>query len=143
MKKAGIWISVVSILFLLVWNIFSDHVNGVKSEKQWYLSQLKFDCSGTLDSIENGRHALILIKHGEIDFNKEARLKDELCFNGLLDLFLYRQDGRIDLLISGEPMLMKGDSVSINTDLGTARFFREGRLIHEQPLLKALRGRPF
>ena len=143
MKKVLIWTAIIAVLLLLVWNLVSDHVTGVKSEKDWYLSQLKFDCSGTLDSAEKSGQALIHVKHGWIDVGKEARLKEDLRFNGLLDLFLYRQDSKIDLMISKDILLKKGDSVYINTDLKIARFFRDGEMIYEQSLLKSLRGRPF
>ena len=143
MKKALIWITIVAVLVLLVWNMGSDHVKGVKSEKEWYLSQLKFDFSGSLDSAEKRGQALFHITKGRIDINRESQLKEELRFNGLLDLFLYRQDGKLDLMISDQVPLKKGDSVYINTDLKTARFFRAGEMIYEQSLLKSLRGRPF
>ncbi len=116
---------------------------GVKSEKEWYLSQLKFDFFGMLDSAEKRGQALFHVTKGRIDINRESQLKEELRFNGLLDLFLYRQDGKLDLMISDQIPLKKGDSVYINTDLKTARFFRAGEMIYEQSLLKSLRGRPF
>jgi len=52
MKKALIWTAIIVVLVLLVWNMGSEHVKGVKSEKDWYLSQLKFAFSGTLDISE-------------------------------------------------------------------------------------------
>ena len=143
MKKALIWTAIVAFLLLLIWNMGSDHVNGVKSEKEWYLSQLKFDFSAVLDSAEEKGQALFHVTHGHIELDKEARLKDQLRFNGLLDLFLYRQDGKIDLMVSDEVQLEKGDSIYINTDIKIARFFRGGEMIYEQSLLKSLRGRPF
>jgi hypothetical protein len=143
MKRALVWTAIIAFFLLLVWNLGSGHVKGVKSEKHWYLSQLKFDFSGVLDSAEKIGQALFHVTHGRIDVNKEARLKEKLRFNGLLDLFLYRQDGKIDLMIPADILLKKGDSVYINTDLKTARFFRDGEIICEQSLLKSLRGRPF
>ena len=74
MKKVLIWTAIIAVLLLLVWNLVSDHVTGVKSEKDWYLSQLKFDCSGTLDSAEKSGQALIHVKHGWIDVGKEANV---------------------------------------------------------------------
>ncbi|WP_276371943.1 hypothetical protein [Chryseolinea sp. H1M3-3] len=143
MKKGLIWTVIVAVVLLLIWNLGSEHVDGVKSEKDWYISQLKFDFSGVLDSAEKKGQALIRVTRGHIEFDKEARLKDKLRFNGLLDLFLYRQDGKIDLMISGQVQLQPGDSVYVNTELKTAKFFRDGEMMYEQPLLKSLRGRPF
>ena len=143
MKKVRIWIGVVGIFILLLWSLGTDHMTGVKSEKEWYLSQLQFDFSGLVDSAEKKGQVLFHVTQGRIDVNKEAQLKDELRFNGLLDLFLYRQDGKVDLMISKDIPLKTGDSVYVNTDLKIARFFRGGKIIYEQSLLKSLRGRPF
>ena len=128
---------------VLIFNIGWKHVKGVKSEKEWYLSRLYFDFSGILDSAEKKGQALFHVTHGRIELDREARLKKELRFNGMLDLFLYRNDRKIDLMISQDIQLKKGDSIYINTNLKVARFFRNDLLIAEQPLLKSLRGRPF
>lgn len=133
----------VIIACLLIFNIGSKHVSGVKSEKEWYLSQLDFDFSGVLDSTEKKGQALIRVTHGRIRFDREALLKKKLRFNGMLDLFIYRKDGTIDLMIPQDIHLRQGDSVYINTDLKIARFFRDAKLVHEHSLLKSMRGRPF
>jgi hypothetical protein len=129
-------------MLLLLFNLGCRHVKGVKSEKGRYLSQLEFDFSGIVDSPEKKGQALFHVTHGRIDLDKESQLKKQLRFNGLLDLFLYR-DGMIDLMIPENIPLKKGDSVYINTNLKVARFFRRGKLISEHPLSKSLRGRPF
>lgn len=143
MKKALIWTTIILLFSLLIWNMGSAHVKGVKSEKEWYLSQLKFDFSATLDSAERQGQALVNVVEGRIDFNRENELKKKLRFNGMLDLFLYRGDGKLDLMITNPVRLEKGDSAYVNTDLRKAQFFRDGQMIYEQPLLKSLRGRPF
>jgi hypothetical protein len=143
MKKNLTWAISAGIILLLLFNLGSRHVKGVKSEKDWYLSQLEFDFSGIVDNPEKKGQALFYVTHGRIDLNKESRLKKQLRFNGLLDLFLYRQDGKIDLMIPKNIALEKGDSVYINTNLRVARFFRRGEPIFDHALSKSLRGRPF
>jgi hypothetical protein len=143
MKKNLTWAISAGIILLLLFNLGSRHVKGVKSEKDWYLSQLEFDFSGIVDNPEKKGQALFYVTHGRIDLNKESQLKKQLRFNGLLDLFLYRQDGKIDLMIPKNIALEKGDSVYINTNLKIARFFRRGELISEHSLSKSLRCRPF
>lgn len=143
MKRALIWGSSVFLLLLLTANIFWKHVKGVKSEKQWYLSQLDFDFSAKLDSAEKGGQALLTVTHGHIDRKREAMLKAKLQYSGWVDLFLYRADGKLDLMIPGKLHLVQGDSVYVNTDSGLVRFFRNGKQIAAHPLYNSLRGRPF
>lgn len=143
MKKPLIWTAIVFVLILMIWNIADNHVRGVKSEKEWFLTQLKFDFSAKLDSAEKPGQALLNVTHGQIDVAQESRVKEKLRFNGWVDLFIYRPDEKLDLMITGPAELKKGDSVYVNTDLKTAQFFRDGVMIYEQPLYKSLRGRPF
>ena len=143
MKKSIFWAIGVIIACLLLFNIGSKHVEGVQTEKEWYLSKLDFNFSGIIDSAEKKGQALFRVTHGKIQLDKEAKLKTELRFNGLLDLFLYREDGKIDLMIPEDIHLEKGDSVYIHTNLKVARFFRNGELVAEHSLLKSIRGRPF
>lgn len=128
---------------LLIANILWNHVKGVKSEKQWYLSQLHFEFSAKLDSAEKGGQALLRITQGHIDRQRETELKSDLKYNGWVDLFIYRPDGTLDLMITENIRLAQGDSVYVNTDSGVARFFRNGELIADHSLFKSLRGRPF
>jgi hypothetical protein len=143
MKKGLMWSAFICLAMVLLFNLGSDHVAGVKSEKEWYLAQLNFEFSGILDSAERPGQVLFHVTHGRIDLEKEATLKQELRFNGLLDLFLYRPDGKMDLMVPQYLSLKQGDSVYVNTDLQVAKFFRKGDEIGEQSLLKSLRGRPF
>ena len=70
-------------------------------------------------------------------------MKEQLEYNGMLDLLLYRDDGRLDLMIVDPHKYIDGDSIYLNSRLSVVRFYRRGELIGEHDLIKSLRGRPF
>ncbi len=143
MRKRLLWGAAALGLLFLIWNMGRQHVDGVRSEKEWYLSELGFDFSGVVDSAEKKGQALFHVRHGKLDTERENVLKKELRFNGMLDLFIYRADGKSDMMLPDEAGVRKGDSVYVNSQLKIARFFRNDTMIYERSLLKSLRGRPF
>ena len=71
MKKWIIWIGVIGIIVFLTIRIFSNHVDGVKDEKKWYLEQLGFEFSGELDNHDLPDKVLFRITGGQLDTEKE------------------------------------------------------------------------
>jgi hypothetical protein len=61
----------------------------------------------------------------------------------VLDLLLYRDDGRMDLWVPGPHAYIDGDSLYLNSRLNVVRFYRKGELIGEHELVESLRSRPF
>ncbi len=143
MKKWIIWIGVIGLLGFLATRTFSRHVNGVKEEKKWYLQQLDFEFSGRVENPEAPVRVLFRVTDGKLDINREKAVKAQLKYNGILELLLYRNDGKCDLLIRGPHKYIDGDSLHLNSRLGVVRFYRKGKLIGEHDLIRSLRGRPF
>jgi hypothetical protein len=141
--KKGIIITVsITILFLLVINMFRQHVNGVKSERAWYIKELGFQFSASVDTIRTGHIRLHQII-GRFDFDKEKRVKEKLKYNGRLDLFLYRNHDKLELMIDSAFNYRTGDSVFVDCYAGLVRVYRDKQLLSENSLLRSIKGRPF
>lgn len=142
MKTAIVVALCVGVLLLLIINLFRQHVNGVKSEREWYIKELGFKFSGLVDSVRESHIRLHQIS-GRFDFDKERRVKEKLKYNGRLDLFLYRNERRIELMIDSSFNYKRGDSVFIDCEAGVVRLYRDKRRLAENSLLRSIKGRPF
>ncbi len=141
--KRGIIIGLsIVILCLLGINMFRQHVNGVKAERAWYIKELGFQFSATIDTVRQS-HIRLKEMVGRFDFDKERRVKERLKYNGRLDLFLYRNGKRIELMIDSSFNYRSGDSVFIDCNVGSARIYRNRQLLSENALIKSIKGRPF
>jgi hypothetical protein len=143
MKKRVIWIISISVLILLIGRILTRHINGVSSEKAWYISQLDFEFSGELDSADRPGQVLFHVTKGQLNSEKEKEVKAKLTHNGVLDLLLYRNDNKLDIMIIDPHDYVRGDSLYLNSKLNIVRFYRDGKLLGDHDLIKSLRGRPF
>jgi len=143
MKKWITWGVVISVLTFLTTRISTHHVSGVKSERLWYIEQLHFEFSGKLDNLDFPDRVLFRVTSGQLDIEREKAIKEQLKYNGMLDLLLYRDDGRLDLMIIDPHEYINGDSLYLNSGLKIVRFYRNGEFIGEHNLIKSLRGRPF
>jgi hypothetical protein len=122
--------------------MFRQHVNGVKSERAWYIKELGFQFSATVDSIRTG-HIRIHKINGRFDSDKERRVKEKLEFNGRLDLFLYRTHDKLELMIDSAYNYRTGDSVFVDCNNSVVRVYRDKQLLSENSLLRSIKGRPF
>lgn len=143
MTRKIIWIATITVLILLTVRMFAHHVNGVRNEKVWYLEQLGFEFSGELDSAGWPGRVLFHVTGGHLDTEKESEIKEQLKYNGMLDLLLYEDNGKLDLVIPDPHHYLPGDSLYLNSKLKVVRFYRDGKLLGEHDLVKSLRGRPF
>ena len=141
--KKGIVIALSgTLLLLLTINMFRQHVNGVKSEREWYIKELGFKFSAVVDTVRES-HIRMHRTSGRFDFEKERRVKERLKYNGRLDLFLYRNERRIELMIDSAYNYRRGDSVVIDCEAGLVSLYRDKQRLAENSLLRSIKGRPF
>ncbi len=141
LKKWILGVAITAMVLLLIYRLFTQHVDGVKTEKAWFLSELNYEFSGEVDTVNRANHILFHITHGHLDTNRENELREQLKYWGQLVLFLYKDD-KIEML-NGSAKYQPGDSLYLNSDLNVVRIFRKGQLIKESELVGSLRGRPF
>jgi hypothetical protein len=143
MKNKIIWVTALIIFTLLIVRTFKTHVDGVTQERRWYIEQLRFDFSGVVDTARDAGNILFHVTHGNLDREKESRLNEQLEFNGVLALLLYRPNNKFVLMIDSAYKFRKGDSIYLSSDKNIVRIYRRKTLISEKELLKSIRGRPF
>lgn len=137
------WISAIGILLFIAISTFREHVNAVKNEKANYIKQLDFEFSGLLDSAERPGQVLFQITSGKFNWDKEKEIGSKLKHNGVIELFLYRPDEKLDIMIIDPHDFRQGDSLYLNSNRNIVAIYRHGKLLSEHSLVKSLRGRPF
>lgn len=140
-KKWTLGVGIVTVVLLLVYRLFTIHVDGIKTEKAWFLGELNYEFSGEIDTLINPNHILFHVTHGHLDTQREQKLSKMLRYWGQLKLFCYEGD-RVEMLVGGAPY-HRGDSLYLNTDENVVRIYRAKGLIKEFPITGLLRGRPF
>src|SRR5688572_10008792 len=98
MKK---WIIIGSIIVVVHLSIraYKNHVDGVQAERRSYIRELNFDFSGVVDTVSRPSHILFHATE-PMDRGREKSLNAELHFNGILEVFTYRE-GQLELMIDG------------------------------------------
>jgi hypothetical protein len=126
-------------------------MNGGMTERQWYTSQLHYDFSMRVDSIE--------MLHGDVGLGKisstitrgnpgesvEDSLNHHLNHHKSL-LFLLKGSGhKREFIIMRAEYLKPGDSISVNSANDLIQFFRSGKLYYQNELSTTIeaRGNPF
>ena len=140
MKKWIPWLIGVVIIVLLVVRLFYSHIHKLKKEKEWYISELHYNFSARIDSVIRPGRALIIIKNGNFDPDREWQLKRKLSAHGVLHLMIVNQNW-IDMLVP--PRALQNDSIQINSDEDRLSLYRDGQLLTTRPLSQSLRQRPF
>ena len=140
-RKWTLGIGIVAVILLLVYRLFTKHVDGVKAEKAWFLSELNYEFSAEIDTLVDPSHILFHVTQGQLDTKREQKLGENLRYWGELILFRYPGD-KVEMLIGGA-RYQRGDSLYLNTDQNIVRIYRGKGLIKEFPLTGLLRGRPF
>jgi hypothetical protein len=140
MKK---WIIIGSLLVVVLLSIraYKNHVDGVQAERRSYIRELNFDFSGVVDTVNRPGHILFHATE-PMDRGREKSLNAELHFNGILDLFLYK-DNQLELMIDGAGQCQRGDSVYVNSEENVVKVFRGKKLVVRRDLINSIRGRPF
>jgi len=142
-KRWTLTLSIAAILIILTYRLFNKHVAGVAAEKQWYIEQLNFKFSGVIDSVNRPGHILFSVTHGSLDRQQERRLNNRLTSNGVLDLFLYKPNERLELMLPHAHRFHGGDSIYINSSQNLVQVYRGDSLLLHHQLVPLLRGRPF
>lgn len=142
-KRWTLALSIAAILIILTYRLFNKHVAGVAAEKQWYIEQLNFKFSGVIDSVNRPGHILFRVTHGSLDRQQERRLNNRLTSNGVLDLFLYKPNERLELMLPHAHRFHGGDSIYINSSQNMVQVYRGDSLLLQHQLVPLLRGRPF
>lgn len=142
-KKWTLAVLIGALFIFLSHRLFNKHVVGVASEKQWYIEQLNFKFSGVIDSVNRHGHILFSVTHGSLDRQQESRLNSQLKRNGMLNLFLYKPDEMVELMIPNAHRFIAGDSIYVNSSLNMVKVYRGDSLLLQHPLVPLLSGRPF
>jgi len=138
----------ILVLFLLTIRMCKRRIDNAKDEKQWYIDNLHFDFSGSVDSVQsfpgNRGRLFFHITNGDMKRTTEYGLNKQLEFNGELQLIRRTADRKLTIFIRNDiDKFQKGDSITINTDEGKIKNFRNQELISEKELISSLSGRPF
>ena len=101
MKKTILIISSILILDFLSFRLLNKHQNKVHEEREWYLSNLGYNFSATIDSIqiERSSHGVIYfhITNGSFDFNTERLMKEKLKQYAVLFLLKEKASGAMEM----------------------------------------------
>ncbi|MEJ7643875.1 MAG: hypothetical protein WKF87_04735 [Chryseolinea sp.] len=141
MKKWIFGFAIVAIISILIYRAFTEHVNGVETERTWFLQELNYDFSAVVDTVHRPNHLLFHVTHGSLDRTAEEEVGKRLKYWGQLTLLTYYGD-QFELM-NGSAKYKKGDSLYLNSRENITRIYRNGKLIKEFELTRALRGRPF
>ena len=146
MRKIIILIGVTVVLILVGkwgYNVYNK-VDSIEKEKEWYLSQLKYDFSSTLDTVVfvkgNAGKGKLYCRVGKGAFNYSiedslaSHLKhfDKLCFNDM------KEPGFVCITISESERYKKGDSITVNSIVDEVKIFREGVEIYSDKVSNTL-----
>ncbi|MEO8472288.1 MAG: hypothetical protein ABI477_08840 [Chryseolinea sp.] len=73
-KKWTLGIAISAVALLLVYRLFTKHVDGVKTEKDWFLSELNDEFSDEIDTVNRANHILFHVIHGHLDKSQDEEL---------------------------------------------------------------------
>lgn len=130
----------MSILTLLIIRQGYLHFAKRQAEKAWYVSELHYKCSAEIHSIIRPGRALLRITAGDLNEDREWRLKPQLRVHRVLHLAIAK-DSLYDLRVPSEALA--GDSVYINSDDDELSIYRNGELVVKHRLSSSLRQSPF
>ncbi len=147
MKKWLIIIGSVVVLMLLVARLIYTAITGEKYEKRWYVSELHYDFSAEVDSVEtyhqNGGSVHFHLTRGSVETSHERKLNKNLKHNRYLG-FVYYSRGDGARIFTSRPLRYKaGDSLSVNSDKDNLTFYRNGKEIANAKISESLSHRPF
>ena len=144
MKRTTLIISSILVFGFFFFRLIDKHRKELTKERVWYLNNLHYDLSGTIDSIqiENSPHGLIYfhITQGRFDVDKEFRLKEKLKLHTELFLLNKNKLGLIEMASEHASDFFRYDSIVINSDRNEIGTYRNGTKISSNNLLTSLRG---
>lgn len=148
MKKIVIVLVLVVALILLGIRLFTDQTEGIEDERLWYVKELNYDFSATVDSITTfprGTSGLIYfrITAGNPELSRESMLGKQLEYNGDLDFILDKPNHTLAFQTLVADKYRVGDSLVVNTDRNRITVFRDHKYVTENDIAASLSGRPF
>jgi len=146
MKKWLIIIGSIVVLILLVVRLIVTAVGGEEDEKQWYVSQLHYNFSAEVDSVEkfhqNGGLVYFHLTRGSIETSYEKKLNKKLKHSHLGFIYYNRGDG-VKIFTSRPNTYKAGDSISVDSEKDNLTFYRDGKEIATAKISESLSRRPF
>ena len=147
MKKIVIILILVVALVLLGIRLFTNQAEGIEDERMWYVKELNYKFSATVDSITpfpRGTSGLIYFRiiDGSPELSTESRLSKQLEFNEHLDFVLQQPDHKLAFHSIVADTYKVGDSLVVNTDRGRITVFRNSKYVTENDIAASLSGRP-
>ena len=147
-KKIVVILILVAALTLLGIRLFTNHAEGIEDERMWYVKELHYNFSATIDSIATfprGTSGLVYfrITGGNPELSRESMLEDQLEYNGDLDFILDKPNHTLAFHTLVADKYKVGDSLVINTDRNRITVFRNHKYVTENDIAASLSGRPF
>ncbi len=147
MKKGLILFIAITILLLLIIRAFFLHADGIKKEKLWYVKNLNFEFSASVDSLlvfsKNRGVLFFQITDGEVSNSTEDHTNRQLKHNGNLRFILKRPNNKLAIGTTELKKYLIGDSIRIITEQNVIKIYRNKIFIAEAEIAKSLSGRPF
>ena len=146
MKK---WIKITLIiaafLFLVIRALYL-HWRGAKDEVPWYVKNLDYHFSATVDSLKGFTQTNGLVyfhsTSGDVTLSTENLMNRKLKYNGSLR-FILNFEGKLAFHSRDLNKYNAGDSLAINSDHDKIYIYENGKLTAESEISGAISGRPF
>jgi len=147
MKKWSIIIgSGLLLAFLGIRGIYLA-THRIDDEKQWYVSSLKLHCTLQIDSIEivSGENGFIVchLISGKLDRQVEDSLNNQLTHFKRLRFIRNRLNDQFDIYTRRASRYLTGDSLQVNSDQDSVRFYRKGEETYKVRVSNFLREKLF
>lgn len=138
---------ILLISFALVIRLIVRKSSRLRSEREWYIENLKYDFSAEVDTVivTNKKGSGFILCHftaGKMNLSVEDSLKRHLKRHERLRLFPRRSDGKIRFASGKAGSVMKGDSVTVNSALNKITVFRNGEKLIEKDVRETISGEP-
>lgn len=151
MKKNLLILGGIALVFmLLVIRLFVVERNKVKAEQEWFVKEIAYEFSVTVDSIRmyNSAGGVLRarITKGHPQTQREDSLKKFFKKHEMMYLVFNRSSDSVNLILPYANRIAKGDSIRISSKEDLICVFRDGREVTRAPVsesLTAFQGPPF
>lgn len=135
-------------LLLLAVRAVYKHIQGVRSEKVWYINQLNYQFSAHVDSVaifptDNRGLVYLHLTGGDVESSTEAAVNRKLKYNDRLRFIHHIDDHKLWFFTGEINKYNSGDSIHVNTDENKIMVYRNGGFFTESEIAAQLIGRPF
>jgi hypothetical protein len=138
---------VIAVFLFLVIRALYLHWSGAKNERPWYVKNLGFHFSATVDSLKtfSPTNGLVYFHTtaGDLNHSTENLMNQKLKYNGSLRFILNFGKGKLAFHSRDLNKYNTGDSLAINSDDDKIYIYQKGKLTAESEISRALSGRPF